>query len=80
MIKDFEEINYLNNRINDLKYRLLRSFLDDFPQYAEMTDTFDDILLEEEEIESWCKEHAREIVEVRNLEADLYFFEKKKGA
>ena len=37
----------------ELKQSILDSFLDTFPQYEDMTDTFEDIRFEEEEIESW---------------------------
>ena len=37
----------------DLKQEILNDFLEVFPQYEDMTDTFEDIRLDEEEIESW---------------------------
>jgi len=36
-----------------LKQNILDSFLEEFPQYEEMTESFEDIRFEEEEIESW---------------------------
>jgi len=36
-----------------LKQNILDSFLENFPQYEEMTESFEDIRFEEEEIESW---------------------------
>lgn len=38
---------------NDLKQQILEDFLEVFPQYEDMTDSFEDIRLDEEEIESW---------------------------
>lgn len=38
---------------NDLKQQILDDFLEVFPQYEEMTESFEDIRLDEEEIESW---------------------------
>lgn len=37
----------------ELKQEILNDFLEVFPQYEDMTDTFEDIRLDEEEIESW---------------------------
>ena len=37
----------------ELKQSILDSFLETFPQYEDMTDSFEDIRFEEEEIESW---------------------------
>ncbi len=36
-----------------LKQNILDSFLEEFPQYEEMTESFEGIRFEEEEIESW---------------------------
>lgn len=36
-----------------LKQNILDSFLEEFPHYEDMTDTFEDIRFEEEELESW---------------------------
>lgn len=38
---------------DNLKQQILDSFLEDFPHYEEMTESFEDIRFEEEEIESW---------------------------
>ena len=37
----------------ELKEEILNDFLEVFPQYEDITDTFEDIRLDEEEIESW---------------------------
>lgn len=37
----------------ELKQQILESFLETFPHYEDMTDSFEDIRFEEEEIESW---------------------------
>jgi predicted nuclease with TOPRIM domain len=36
-----------------LKQNILDSFLEEFPHYEDMTDTFEDIRFEEEELENW---------------------------
>src|SRR5690606_21902874 len=38
---------------DELKQQVLDSFLEDFPHYEEMIESFEDINFEEEEIESW---------------------------
>ena len=45
----------------ELKQEILDSFLEDFPHYEEMTESFEDILFEEEEIESWKEDWQEEI-------------------
>jgi hypothetical protein len=43
----------LQTEREELQQTILDSFLEEFPQYADMTDTFEDIRFEEEEIQSW---------------------------
>ena len=43
----------LKERRDYLKQEILDSFLETFEHYAERTETFEDILFDEEEIESW---------------------------
>src|SRR5690625_3760610 len=45
----------------ELKQQVLDSFLENFPHYEEMTESFEDILFEEEEIESWKEDWQEEI-------------------
>ena len=48
----------------DLKQQVLDSFLEDFPHYEEMTESFEDINFEEEEIESWKEVWQDEIDQI----------------
>lgn len=43
----------LETERTELKEEILNDFLEVFPHYEDMTDTFEDIRLDEEEIESW---------------------------
>ena len=43
---------------------ILDSFLENFPHYEEMTESFEDILFEEEEIESWKQDWQEEINQI----------------
>ena len=47
---------------------ILDSFLENFPHYEEMTESFEDILFEEEEIESWKEDWLDEIEEITDIE------------
>lgn len=50
-----------------LKQEILDSFLENFPHYEEMTDTFEDIRLDEEELESWKEEWLSELEEIEAI-------------
>ena len=52
----------------DLQQAILDSFLENFPHYEEMTDTFEDIRFEEEEIQSWKEDWLDEIVAITDIE------------
>lgn len=59
---------------NELKQQILDSFLETFEHYAEQTTTFEDILFEEEEIESWredWEDELNEIQEINDLEDNI---------
>ena len=59
---------------NELKQQILDSFLENFEHYAERTETFEDILFEEEEIESWKEiwEYELDIIaEINELEEEI---------
>jgi hypothetical protein len=51
----------LQTEREDLKQQILESFLESFPHYEDMTDTFEDIRFEEEEIESWKEDWFTEL-------------------
>ena len=52
----------------ELKQSILDSFLDTFPQYEDMTDTFEDIRFEEEEIESWKEDLYTELASINEID------------
>ena len=58
----------LLERREELKQSVLDSFLENFPHYEEMTNDFEDILFEEEEIQSWKEEWLDEIEEITDIE------------
>ena len=51
----------------DLKQEILNDFLEVFPQYDDMTDTFEDIRLDEEEIESWRDNWQTELEVIEDI-------------
>jgi hypothetical protein len=59
---------------DNLKTAIFDSFIESFPQYEEMTETFDDILFEEEEIQNWkedWEEELNSIDEINELEEEI---------
>lgn len=61
----------------ELKQSILDSFLETFPHYEDMTDTFEDIRFEEEEIESWKEDwldELKQIEEIDNIENECSEF------
>ena len=79
----------LEQRKEELKQQVLDSFLETFPQYKDTTEDFDDIIFEEEEIQSWKEDWLGEIEEITDIEklrdevdyrewkSGIYFFEEK---
>ena len=64
----------LAERREALKQEILDSFLENFPHYEEMTESFEDIRFEEEEIESWkeyFEDELKEIEEIDDVENEL---------
>lgn len=59
----------LSKRREELKEEILNSFLENFPHYQEMTDYFEDIRFEEEEIESWKEDFEDELKEIEEIDA-----------
>src|SRR6056297_5742 len=57
----------LKERRDDLKQEILDSFLETFEHYAERTETFDDILFEEEEIQEWIVDWETELEEIAEI-------------
>ena len=51
----------------ELKEEILNDFLEVFPQYEDITDTFEDIRLDEEEIESWRDNWQTELEVIEDI-------------
>lgn len=51
-----------------LQETILDSFLETFPQYEEMTYHYDDILMDEEEIQDWKQDWTDEIKEIEEID------------
>lgn len=58
----------LETEREDLKQQVLESFLENFPHYEDMTESFEDIRFEEEEIESWKEDWLDEITDICAIE------------
>lgn len=52
----------------ELKEQILDSFLETFEHYTEQTETFDDILFDEEEIQSWKADWQEELDEIAEID------------
>lgn len=50
------------------KQTILDAFLDEFEQYQDMTDSFEDIRFEEEELESFVEHWADELNQIREVD------------
>ena len=64
---------YLNTRDlaeerEELKQSILDSFLENFPHYEDMTESFEDIRFEEEEIESWKEDWITELELINDID------------
>ena len=53
---------------DELKEQILDSFLDDFPHYADMTESFEDIRFEEEELDSWKLDWVEDLSEITRID------------
>ena len=58
----------LAERREALKQEILDSFLENFPHYEEMTESFEDILFEEGEIQSWKEDFEDELKEIEEID------------
>lgn len=64
----------LAEKREELKEQILDSFLETFEHYAERTETFEDIMFDEEEIQSWkadWQEELEEIAEIDRVEEEV---------
>ena len=53
----------------ELKEKIFNDFLECFPQYEDMTDSYDDILMEEEEIQDWKEGWSEEINHIEEIDS-----------
>lgn len=53
----------------ELKEKIFNDFLECFPQYEDMTDSYDDILMEEEEIQDWKEGWSEEIEHIEEIDS-----------
>lgn len=58
----------LAERREALKQEILDSFLENFPHYEEMTESFEDIRFEEKEIKSWKQDFEDELKEIEEID------------
>jgi len=58
----------LKEQRDDLKQEILDSFLETFEHYAEQTETFEDILFDEEEIQDWKSDWETELEEIEEID------------
>ena len=63
---------------DELKEQILTSFKETFEHYAEDTDSFEEILFEEEEIQAWVEiwqDELKEIEEINEIEEECSEFQ-----
>lgn len=74
MIQDIIDTRDLIEKRDELKQSILDSFLETFEHYEDQTDDFDDILFDEEEIQSWkedWEDELEQIEEINNIEDSI---------
>lgn len=72
MIQDCIDTRDLIEKRDELKQQILDSFLETFEHYEDQTDDFDDILFEEEEIQSWKEDWEDELKEIKEIDKIEY--------
>jgi len=65
---DILDTRDLIEKRDELKETIFNSFIETFPQYEDQTDSFEDILLDEEELESWKEEFEHELEEIDEID------------
>ena len=53
----------------ELKEKIFNDFLECFPQYEHMTDSYEDILMDEEEIQDWKEVWSEEIDHIEEIDS-----------
>lgn len=74
MIQDIIDTRDLIEKRDELKQSILESFLENFEHYEDRTECFEDILFEEEEIQSWkeiWEDELEQIDEINKIEDEL---------
>lgn len=67
-IKMYLDTKDLAEKREELKEEILDSFLETFEHYAEQTETFEDIMFDEEEIESWKADWQEDLEEIAAID------------
>ena len=74
---DILDTRDLNEKREDLKEDIFNAFIEEFPQYEEMTESYEDILQDEEEVQDFInlwKDEINEINEIDTIEDDCSEF------
>lgn len=74
MRQDIIDTRDLIEKRDELKQSILDSFLETFEHYEDRTECFDDILFEEEEIQSWkedLEDEFEQIEEINKIEDEI---------
>lgn len=74
MRQDIIDTRDLIEKRDELKQSILDSFLENFEHYEDRTECFEDILFEEEEIQSWkeiWEDELEQIGEINKIEDEL---------
>lgn len=67
MIQDIIDTRDLIEKRDELKQSILDSFLENFEHYEDRTECFEDILFEEEEIQSWKEDWEDEFEQIEEI-------------
>lgn len=65
---DILDTRDLAEKREELKQQILEDFLENFPQYEEMTESYEDIRFEEEELENWFDDWYKEKEEIEEID------------
>lgn len=65
---NYIDTRYLVEEREELKQQILDDFLDQFEQYADMTESFEDIRFQEEELESFVDHWSAELEKIKAID------------
>jgi len=74
---DFLDTRDLNEKREELKTQIFDAFIEEFPQYEEITESYEDINFDEEEIQGFLdlwNDEIEEIKEIDNIEDECSEF------